>query len=62
MWAAETMTKADKSSLIRMAIDHFKNKLEREQLQKSADLYSEIYCENDDLKNLAETAIKGWPT
>jgi len=51
----------DKSDLVRTAIDHLRNKLEREQLEKSADLYSEIYTENDDLKNLTESAITGWP-
>ena len=51
----------DKSSLVRTAIDHFKNKLELENLKKSADLYSEIYFENDNLKGLTETAITGWP-
>jgi len=51
----------DKSSLIRTAIDHFKNKLELENLKKSAELYSEIYSENDNLKELTETALSGWP-
>ncbi|NOY68354.1 MAG: hypothetical protein GXP53_02515 [Deltaproteobacteria bacterium] len=51
----------DKSALIRTAIDHFKNKLELENLRKSAELYSEIYFENDNLKELTETAITGWP-
>lgn len=51
----------DKSSLVRTAIDHFKNKLELENLRKSAELYSEIYSENDSLKELTETAITGWP-
>ena len=51
----------DKSSLVRAAIDHFKNKLELENLKKSAELYSEIYSKNDDLKELTETAATGWP-
>ncbi len=51
----------DKSSMLRTAIDHFKNKLELENLRKSAELYSEIYSENDNLKELTETAITGWP-
>ncbi|MBW2741098.1 MAG: hypothetical protein JRE64_20150 [Deltaproteobacteria bacterium] len=51
----------DKSSMIRTAIDHFKNKLELESLRKSAELYSEIYSENDNLKELTETAVSGWP-
>jgi len=51
----------DKSSLVRAAIDHLKNKLELENLKKSAELYSEIYSENDNLKELTETAVIGWP-
>ena len=51
----------DKSSMLRAAIDHFKNEIELESLRKSADLYSEIYSEDDDLKELTETAITGWP-
>lgn len=51
----------DKSSMLRAAIDHLKRELELEHLKKSADLYSEIYSEDDDLKTLTETAISGWP-
>ncbi|MCD4722266.1 MAG: hypothetical protein K8S13_20760 [Desulfobacula sp.] len=51
----------DKSSLVRTAIDHFKNNLELESLKKSAELYSEIYSGDDSLKELTETALTGWP-
>ena len=51
----------DKSSMLRAAIDELKKELELEQLKRSADLYSEIYSEDDDLKELTETAISGWP-
>ncbi|MCD6379559.1 hypothetical protein J7M07_03840 [bacterium] len=51
----------DKSAMLRTAIDHFKNKLEIENLKKSADLYSEIYLEDEDLKELTEAAVSGWP-
>ncbi len=51
----------DKSSMLRAAIDHFKTEIELESLRKSADLYSEIYSEDDDLKELTETAVTGWP-
>jgi hypothetical protein len=51
----------DKSSMLRAAIDHFKKEIELESLRKSADLYSEIYSEDDDLKELTEIAITGWP-
>jgi hypothetical protein len=51
----------DKSSMLRGAIEHFKKKIELESLRKSAELYSEIYSEDDDLKVLTETALNGWP-
>jgi len=51
----------DKSSMVRTAIDKLKRDLEFEQLKQSADLYSEIYSENDDLKELTESAINEWP-
>jgi len=49
----------DKSAMLRTAIDHFKNKLEIENLKKSADLYSEIYLADEDLKELTEAAVSG---
>ena len=51
----------DKSAMVRAAIDHFKKEMELESLKKSADLYSEIYSQDDDLKELTETAVTGWP-
>ncbi|MCP4119139.1 MAG: hypothetical protein GY737_27790 [Desulfobacteraceae bacterium] len=51
----------DKSSMLREAIEHFKKEMELESLKKSAELYSEIYSEDDDLKELTETALNGWP-
>ena len=51
----------DKSSMLRMAIDQLKNTLELEQLKQSADLYNEIYSEDEDLKELTKSAISGWP-
>ena len=51
----------DKSSMLRAAISHFKKEFELERLKKSADLYSEIYSEDEDLKELTEIAATGWP-
>ena len=51
----------DKSSMLRAAINHFKKEFERKRLMESADLYSEIYSENEGLKELTETAATGWP-
>ena len=51
----------DKSAMLRAAIKHFRKKMAHESLKKSADLYSEIYSTDDDLKGLTETALNGWP-
>ena len=51
----------DKSAMLREAIEHFKKEVELESLRESAELYSEIYSEDDDLKELTETALNGWP-
>ena len=51
----------DKSSMLRMAIDQLKKTLELEQLKQSADLYNEVYSEDEDLKELTKSAISGWP-
>jgi hypothetical protein len=51
----------DKSSMLRMAIDQLKKIIELEQLKQSANLYNEVYSEDEDLKELTESAISGWP-
>ncbi|MBU1196727.1 MAG: hypothetical protein KKE62_15045 [Proteobacteria bacterium] len=51
----------DKSAMLREAIALFKKKVELESLRKSADLYSEIYSEDDESKELTETALNRWP-
>jgi len=47
--------------MLRVAIDQFKKKLELEQLSQSANLYAEVYSEDDDLKELTGAASDGWP-
>jgi len=47
--------------MLRAAIEHFKKEMELKSLRKSAELYSKIYSEDDDLKELTETALNGWP-
>ncbi|MBW2335528.1 MAG: hypothetical protein JRF47_02005 [Deltaproteobacteria bacterium] len=51
----------DKSTMLRAAIDQLKKNLELEQLKQSADLYAEVYSEDNDLKELTETSLDGWP-
>lgn len=51
----------DKSDLVRAAINRFRKKLELERIKKSAEIYTEIYSEDDDLQTLTESAAEGWP-
>ncbi len=49
----------DKSSMLRAAINHLKKEFELKRLKESADLYSEIYSKDKDLKDLTESAAIG---
>ena len=51
----------DKSSMLRAAIDHYKREIELERLKLSAITYSAVYLKDNDLKDLTETALNGWP-
>ena len=51
----------DKSSMLRAAISRLKKEFELKRLIESADLYSEIYSDDKDLKGLTDTAATGWP-
>ncbi len=51
----------DKSALVRAALQQFQQALEQQQLIESANLYAEIYAEDEDLQALTEVAIVGWP-
>lgn len=51
----------NKSAMVRAAIERFKKELELMKLDHSAALYSEIYEEDSELKELTESAIHGWP-
>ena len=50
----------DKSSMLKAAINHFKKEFEIEHLKESADLYSEIYSDDEELRGLTETTTTGW--
>ena len=49
------------SALFRAALDLFIKEIKLNQLKKSAELYSEIYSEDNELRELTNSAIKGWP-
>lgn len=51
----------DKSTMLRAAIDHFQDRVTREHLKQSAELYAEVYSEDEDLRELTEAALTGWP-
>ena len=51
----------DKSALVRESLDLLRATLESQQLRESADLYTEIYEEDAELKALTDSAVRGWP-
>ncbi len=46
--------------MVRKAIDQLQSRLELDALRESAELYSKIYSEDDDLKELTQSAMTGW--
>ena len=57
----QTLGYADKSSLVRAALDQFRKQLAQKRLMKSADLYAEVYGQDEELQKLTEQAIQQWP-
>ena len=51
----------DKSALVRAAIDRLKGELEVERLRESADLYAEVYADDEDLQHLTDRSSDEWP-
>lgn len=51
----------DKSAMVRAALDLFQAALEKEKLKKSAFLYAETYAQDQELKELTDSALAGWP-
>ena len=51
----------DKSAMVRAAIENLKKEIGQKRLMESADLYSEVYSGDGDLKTLTEAATSGWP-
>jgi hypothetical protein len=51
----------DKSSLIREALNQLQTRLKHERLRKSAQLYAEVYQEDQELQELTGQALEGWP-
>lgn len=51
----------DKSAMVQAALLQMKQELEQRQLKESAALYAETYEEDDDLRELTDSAVAGWP-
>jgi hypothetical protein len=52
----------DKSSIVRLALDKLAQELEQQDLARSADLYAELYQEDEELRQLTGAAMIDWPT
>jgi Arc/MetJ-type ribon-helix-helix transcriptional regulator len=52
---------ADRSALVREAIDRMRAEIERKKLEASAELYAEIYASDPELAALTDQAAEGWP-
>jgi len=51
----------DKSSMVRVALLRMQEELELQSLRQSADLYAEVYEEDNELQELTDAATAGWP-
>jgi hypothetical protein len=51
----------DKSSIVRLALDKLHQEIERQQLEQSAQLYAELYAQDEELQELTDAAIADWP-
>jgi hypothetical protein len=51
----------DKSAMVQAALDLLRITLEKEKLKESALLYAQIYKEDQELKEITDLALSGWP-
>mgnify|MGYP000096073686 FL=1 len=51
----------DKSALVRAALDLLTAELERKRLEESADLYTELYDGDDEMREWTAAAAEQWP-
>jgi Arc/MetJ-type ribon-helix-helix transcriptional regulator len=51
----------DKSSVVRLALNRLQQEMERQELERSADLYAEVYGEDRELQALTDLARADWP-
>ena len=51
----------DKSTMVRVALQRFREEVELQSLRQSANLYAEIYEGDEELQDLTEMAVQEWP-
>jgi Arc/MetJ-type ribon-helix-helix transcriptional regulator len=51
----------NESDLVRAALRHLQQEFEKRQLEQSAELYAELYEEDEDLRELTEMDMAKWP-
>jgi Arc/MetJ-type ribon-helix-helix transcriptional regulator len=51
----------DRSSLVRSALNQLQQQMELQELERSADLYTEVYEEDLHLQELTALAVADWP-
>ena len=51
----------DRSSMVRIALQRFREELELQSLKQSAALYAELYAQDGELHELTESALEDWP-
>jgi Arc/MetJ-type ribon-helix-helix transcriptional regulator len=51
----------DRSSLVRSALNQLQQQMELQELERSADLYTEVYEEDLQLQELTALAVADWP-
>jgi Arc/MetJ-type ribon-helix-helix transcriptional regulator len=51
----------DRSSLVRSALNQLQQQMELQELERSANLYTEVYEEDLQLQELTALAVADWP-
>ncbi len=51
----------DKSDVVRNALDRFRTELAQQRLRESADLYAEVYANDDETQEWTDAALMEWP-
>lgn len=51
----------DKSALVRTALSHLYTELSLQRLRESADLYAQVYEEDEETRQVTEAALAEWP-